>query len=258
MPRTLSSKMYWSSIGKRWPADGAFAQPVVYNHIAATSTQISQSERMQGHTLAMYSSRITALRHNRLSQILRNIPLHNKTGLGCLSVRYVRAKKGSHQGDQRRNAIQRTIQTYTDDLTRELDLALQRTLASLIQECGEGVSPPLISSNPSKMSNRIVSDSADTRRSRHTRKVAFRVKFGAPAWFSSRVWDITRINAQAGWDLCFRTYNRRPYDSEVLHCCRSGNLEGLKRLIQNGEASLLDVDVHGSNLISVSIITIII
>jgi hypothetical protein len=83
---------------------------------------------------------------------------------------------------------------------------------------------------------------------------AFRFRVKLPALFSSRVWEIARIDAEQGWDLCFRTYNVRPLDSPISQCCRRGDLEGVKRKIQNGEASLLDVTPTGSYLITVSII----
>jgi hypothetical protein len=70
--------------------------------------------------------------------------------------------------------------------------------------------------------------------------------------FSSRVWEIARIDAHQGWDLCFRTYNRRPRDAKIFEYCGIGDLGEVRRLIQNGEASLLDVDAGGRNLLSVS------
>jgi hypothetical protein len=83
---------------------------------------------------------------------------------------------------------------------------------------------------------------------------AFRLRFKLPALFSSRVWEIARINAEQGWDLQYRTYNVRPFDSPIFQCCKRGDLEGVKLLLQKGEASLLDVTPTGESLITVSII----
>jgi hypothetical protein len=162
-------------------------------------------------------------------------------------------KSGPHWGDQRSTAMQRTIQTYTDELRREFGQVVQRAQASLIQELEE-VSPRLISSNQLEKSDEIASDSAGRRRSRNPRNIAFRLRLKVPAWFSTRVWEIAKVDAQQGqgWDLCFRTFNRRPNDSEVFKCCRHGELHGLKKLIQAGEASLFDVDESGGNLFAVS------
>jgi hypothetical protein len=82
---------------------------------------------------------------------------------------------------------------------------------------------------------------------------AFRFRLRLPALFSSRVWEIARIDAEQGWDLCFRTYNMRPLDSLIFQCCKKGDLERVKRLIRSGEASLLDVTPTGETLITVSI-----
>jgi hypothetical protein len=82
---------------------------------------------------------------------------------------------------------------------------------------------------------------------------AFRFRMKLPGLFSSRVWEIARIDAEQGWDLQFRTYNVRPLDSLIFRCCKNGDLEGVKRLIRSGEASLLDVTPAGGSLITVSI-----
>jgi hypothetical protein len=85
-------------------------------------------------------------------------------------------------------------------------------------------------------------------------KLAFRFWLRLPALFSSRVWEIARIDAEQGWDLCFRTYNVRPLDSPIFQFCMEGDLEGVNKLIRHGEASLLDVTPTGESLVTVSII----
>ena len=81
---------------------------------------------------------------------------------------------------------------------------------------------------------------------------AFRFRMKLPNLFSSRVWEIARVAAEQGFDLQFRTYNVRPSHSPIFQCCRRGDLEGVERLIRNGEASLLDVIPTGESLITVS------
>jgi hypothetical protein len=160
---------------------------------------------------------------------------------------------GPHWGDQRSTVMQRTVQTYTDNLTREFGLIVQRTQASLIQEL-DAVPPSLIRPDRPEKSDEIASNSAGRRRSRNTKNVAFRLRLKVPAWFSTRVWEIAKVDAQQGWDLCFRTFNQRPNALHVFWDCRLGNLHALKQLIQAGEASLLDVDGSGGNLFAVSIV----
>jgi hypothetical protein len=162
-------------------------------------------------------------------------------------------EQGPRKRDQRSTAMQRTIQTYTDQLGRELGLVVQRTRASLIQDL-ENVSPRLISSYQLESPDEVASNSAGRRRSRNSRNVAFRVRLKVPAWFSTRVWEIAKVDAQQGWDLCFRTFNRRPNDSDVFGCCVSGDLDRLKLLVQAGKASPFDVNESGDNLFAVSII----
>lgn len=82
--------------------------------------------------------------------------------------------------------------------------------------------------------------------------VALRFRIKLPAVFSSRVWEIARIDAEQGWDLYFRTYNVRSDNSPIFEFCREGDLEGVKELISNGEASPLDVSWSGDSLITVS------
>ena len=81
-----------------------------------------------------------------------------------------------------------------------------------------------------------------------SKRAAFRMRFQLPTLFTSRVWEIARIDAHQGWDLCFRTYNRRPSNAEIFSHCERSNLTRVQELIQNGEASLLDVDEDGHNL----------
>jgi hypothetical protein len=92
------------------------------------------------------------------------------------------------------------------------------------------------------------------RRRNTTDTPAFRLRVKLPTLFSSRVWEIARIDAEQGWDLKFRTYNVRPLDSPIFQYCKEGDLEGVKRLLRAGQASLLDVTPSGGSLITVSII----
>jgi hypothetical protein len=163
------------------------------------------------------------------------------------------SKNVPHQGDQRSTAVQRTIQTYADNLTREFGLVVQRTQASLIQDLGE-VSPRLISSDRLEESDEIASHSASRRRGRNVRNVAFSVRLKIPAWFSTRVWEIAKVDAQQGWDLCFRTFNQRSNNAHVFECREYGDLHKLKQLVQAGYASPFDVNESGDNLFTVSII----
>jgi len=155
------------------------------------------------------------------------------------------------QSNQQIDAIQKTMQTHNDYVTSQLSLIVQQTRPqqSLVFE---ETPPHLIGPERLKRSSELVHERTSIPRRRHTGAVAFRVKFRLPMLFSSRVWEVARIDAHQGWDLCFRTYNRRPRNAKIFEHCEIGDLEEVRLLIQNGEASLLDVDEDGRNLLSVS------
>ena len=52
------------------------------------------------------------------------------------------------------------------------------------------------------------------------------------------------------WTL--NTIQRRPNNSKIFRLCRKGDLEGVRQLLQNGDASLYDVDETGCSLLHVS------
>jgi hypothetical protein len=159
-----------------------------------------------------------------------------------------------YQGNLRNTAIRRAIQTYSDGLTRDFGLFVQRNKASLIQELEE-VSPRLINSERPESSSGIAPDKANTRRicSHHLEAVTFRLKLQLPAWFSSRVWEFARVDAQQGWNLYFRAYNQRPNNAQIFVCCDNGDFYGARQLIDKGEASILDITASGENLLSLSL-----
>ncbi|KAK5552780.1 hypothetical protein LTR46_009195 [Exophiala xenobiotica] len=80
-----------------------------------------------------------------------------------------------------------------------------------------------------------------TRAKRKNGKLRLRARFAFPAWLSTRVWHVAFVGAQSGWNIQFRTYNVVQDDALVFRCAYSGNLPALRRLIDSGEASPLDV-----------------
>lgn len=75
--------------------------------------------------------------------------------------------------------------------------------------------------------------------------------FVIPSWFSNRVWRIAATRASCGWDFRVRTYTVRPRDSPIFQCITQGDLDGVRRLIANGEASPLDCQEEGQTLFGV-------
>ncbi|KAJ9609961.1 hypothetical protein H2200_006291 [Cladophialophora chaetospira] len=76
-------------------------------------------------------------------------------------------------------------------------------------------------------------------------KTCFRANVRLPAWLSNQIFGFALTQAQWGWTLHLHTYNCIPANSPIFNYCRKGNLAGVRRLIESGRASPLDV--YGSN-----------
>ena len=91
------------------------------------------------------------------------------------------------------------------------------------------------------------------RRSKNNGAKARSFKVTLPRWLTSRIWDLAMIHAGSGWEISLCMYNLRPKDSKIFEYCWLGNIEGMQRLVANGEASLLDViDTSCETLLEVS------
>lgn len=147
-------------------------------------------------------------------------------------------------------AMRKELQTHSTHIRDELSLILQQT--------GSQQSLLLDQTPPQLMDKEQVEECKEHAQEsggrghayRHlSKRAAFRMRFQLPTLFTSRVWEIARIDAHQGWDLCFRTYNRRPSNAAIFRHCHRANLTEVQRLIQNGETSLLDVNEDGYNLL---------
>lgn len=88
---------------------------------------------------------------------------------------------------------------------------------------------------------------------RRRSKMRFQASFSLPTWLCTRVWDVAVITAQCRWSMHLRTYNIVPEDSLIFRYCECGNIAGVKRLIENGVGTPLDVSHHGWTLLDVSL-----
>lgn len=73
-----------------------------------------------------------------------------------------------------------------------------------------------------------------------------------PRWWSSRVWEFFTTPSPIGGGFQYRVYNVRPRDSELFVCIRAGDEARVKQMLDNGEASYLDVNEYGESLLYVS------
>ncbi|KAI1615486.1 hypothetical protein EDD36DRAFT_485823 [Exophiala viscosa] len=79
-------------------------------------------------------------------------------------------------------------------------------------------------------------------KSEHTKNQR-RIRFRLPVWLCSKIWDLTINSSHCGWSMHLSTYRAVSKYSAIFLCCFKGDIEGVQRLIQNGEASLLDTAV---------------
>jgi hypothetical protein len=74
------------------------------------------------------------------------------------------------------------------------------------------------------------------------------VEFEMTIHFRSRSWLSPTLQAS------LRSINIRPSDSPIFNACMRGNPGTVRRLIENGEASINDVDQYGAGLLYVRIL----
>ncbi|KAI1621980.1 hypothetical protein EDD37DRAFT_652334 [Exophiala viscosa] len=87
-------------------------------------------------------------------------------------------------------------------------------------------------------------------KSEHTRNQR-RIRFHLPVWLCSRIWDLTISSSHCRWSMHLSTYNVVSKHAAIFRYCRLGNIGEVQRLIQSGEASLLDIaisDYEGQDL----------
>jgi hypothetical protein len=151
-------------------------------------------------------------------------------------------------------AMRKQLQTHVENTKYQLDQIVQQTQLHQTQELSNPL-PRLVNSDQTRSSLRIAPKQGNSGRgrSRDSKLFAFRLKLQLPAWFSSRVWEFARVDAQQGWNLYFRAYNQRPYNAQIFVCCDNGDFYGVRQLIEKGEASLLDITASGENLLSLSL-----
>jgi hypothetical protein len=71
------------------------------------------------------------------------------------------------------------------------------------------------------------------------------ISLGFPSWLHARRYDIILKKACQGWDSYFRTYRTVDLNAAVFHYSMDGDVAGLQRLFERGEASPNDIDPEG-------------
>jgi hypothetical protein len=70
--------------------------------------------------------------------------------------------------------------------------------------------------------------------------VNWKTRIWFPTWFSNRVWEIQSQKAYSGWDFKLRTYNIVSRNSEIVDAIRHDNIEHMRRLFIEKQASPFD------------------
>ncbi|KAF4413646.1 hypothetical protein CFRS1_v009288 [Colletotrichum fructicola] len=73
-----------------------------------------------------------------------------------------------------------------------------------------------------------------------------------PKWISQRVFDLQTYRSNVGWQICLKTWVRRPTYSGTFRDVYEGKLSDVERALAVGDASLLDRDGDGRTLLHVS------
>lgn len=138
------------------------------------------------------------------------------------------------------NAVQRD---RLDDMDRTmqstgLKVPTHITTFSASSSSSLAISPD-DSDHPSPSSqavNRKVPQNRSTGRFSPTLRISF------PRWFTDRVWEIETydVGLDNVYSLQLRSINFRPHDSVVFEAVRSGDVEGVRKLLASKELSIMD------------------
>ncbi|KAK4560513.1 hypothetical protein LTR86_005710 [Recurvomyces mirabilis] len=70
----------------------------------------------------------------------------------------------------------------------------------------------------------------------------FRLRLVVWTWHSRRAWDIAITAAQGDWHLRLNPFNIVSTDAPVFERCRAGDMQGMKKLVEAGQASYTDIE----------------
>jgi hypothetical protein len=92
-------------------------------------------------------------------------------------------------------------------------------------------------------------------RQRHQRKKVdvLEARYQLPYWLSEKVWEVQRHSTPLDWGLKVKTYRILPSDAPIFKSVRSGDVDGVRRLLLSGEALISDRNVSGESLLHASI-----
>jgi hypothetical protein len=66
-----------------------------------------------------------------------------------------------------------------------------------------------------------------------------------PKWFLHRQYEVQLLHTTSGWPFTFKACSIVPYDSPFFEACQDGDIETIKFLLANKQASIYDRDPEG-------------
>lgn len=92
---------------------------------------------------------------------------------------------------------------------------------------------------------------------RRSRSSAAELKYFLPPWYSYAVanFGIRFTFRMFPLSVCLQTRQTIPYDSPILVSVQEGDIEGMRRILRSGTASLNDVDPYGLGLLYVRLLS---
>lgn len=198
----------------------------------------------------------TAFRQNDLRNLLDDLE-QAKSSLELAYMLYLAEDRVRRDQAQREilDSLEAQISAGTTGLSRQMAL-LANHPTSMHQHNQKLSSYTLVTAEPNAIPTQEAdqenrsSTINDLRQLKHTArtdsrrrdtKTSFHASFRLPTWLSRRIFDVSISQAQCRWSMYLRTYNVTSRDSLIFLFCRNGNLTGVQRLIELGEATTLDV-----------------
>ncbi|OAL36124.1 hypothetical protein AYO20_04538 [Fonsecaea nubica] len=132
--------------------------------------------------------------------------------------------------------LQDQLSAGTISLSQQLTVLAQSSVLSPISMAQKDTAT---ASRPFTANDRALGRSRWSKRTKNN-KQRFQVTFRLPPLLTARIFHFAVSQAQFGWSIHLRTFNHVSYNSLIFRYCRRGNLEGVRRLIERGEATPLD------------------
>ncbi|KAK3672303.1 hypothetical protein LTR78_007843 [Recurvomyces mirabilis] len=108
-------------------------------------------------------------------------------------------------------------------------------------EIGRPMSQQIAQAGHEDISDNRVYGSAALPKKKPPRSV-FRLRLGMWTWHSRCAWDIAITTSQGRWVTSLQTVNIVPPNAPIFNLCRAGDVKGMMKLVEAGQASYTDIE----------------